>query len=93
MMNNLLISMSVSKSVSEKSTPFVVTQPLLVFLVQEAVNFVRLRLSDNGDLSTTTKALTKLALDQGSVDNVSVVLVWFQGKIGDDKGEAEAVSS
>ncbi|CAN0422573.1 unnamed protein product [Ascophyllum nodosum] len=60
---------------------------------QEAVNFVRLRLSDNGDLSTTTKALTKLALDQGSVDNVSVVLVWFQGKIGDDKGEAEAVSS
>lgn len=39
---------------------------------------MRLRLSEDGDLSAAAKGLTKLALDQGSVDNVSVVLVWFQ---------------
>ncbi|CAN0206636.1 unnamed protein product [Ectocarpus sp. 4 AP-2014] len=45
---------------------------------QEAVNFVRLYLSEkNGDLSGAARELTKLALDQGSVDNVSAVLVWF----------------
>lgn len=47
--------------------------------LQEAVNFVRLRLSENGgDLSGAADGLTKLALDQGSVDNVSAVLVWFE---------------
>lgn len=45
---------------------------------QEAVNFVRLRLSENPDLASAAKELTKRALDEGSVDNVSVVLVWFQ---------------
>ena len=41
---------------------------------------MRLRLSENADLSAAAKGLTKLALDEGSVDNVSVVLVWFQDK-------------
>lgn len=50
-------------------------------LHQEAVNFVRLSLSENnGDLSGAAKELTKLALDQGSVDNISAVLVWFEEK-------------
>lgn len=41
---------------------------------------MRLRLSENGDLSRAATELIKLALDEGSVDNVSVVLVWFQDK-------------
>ncbi|CAM9402078.1 unnamed protein product [Ectocarpus fasciculatus] len=46
---------------------------------QEAVNFIRVYLSEkNGDLSGAARELTKLALDQGSVDNVSAVLVWFE---------------
>lgn len=48
--------------------------------MQEAVNFVRRRLSEDGDLSAAANELTKLALDEGSVDNVSVVLVWFEDK-------------
>lgn len=51
-------------------------------LCQEAVNFVRLSLSENnGDLSGAAKELTKLALDEGSVDNISAVLVWFEDKV------------
>lgn len=57
---------------------------------QEAVNFVRIRLSENGDLSQAAKELTKHALDQGSVDNVSVVLVWCQDLPGQGGAEAAA---
>ena len=43
---------------------------------------MRLSLSEsNGDLSRAAKELTKLALDQGSVDNISAVLVWFEEKV------------
>ncbi|CAM9644716.1 unnamed protein product, partial [Scytosiphon promiscuus] len=46
---------------------------------QEAVNFVRLHLAETrGDLSGAANGLTKLALDHGSVDNISAVLVWFE---------------
>lgn len=45
---------------------------------QQAVNFVRLHLSKNLDLSLAAKELTKHALEEGSVDNVSVVIVWLQ---------------
>eukprot|EP00903_Cladosiphon_okamuranus_P018574 g17097.t1 len=42
---------------------------------QEAVNFVRLRLAENdGNLSVAATELTKLALDQGSVDNSGLEL-------------------
>lgn len=58
---------------------------------QEAVNFLRIRLSENGDLSVAAKKLAKLALDEGSVDNVSVVVVWFQDGSGGNS-EAEALS-
>ncbi len=43
---------------------------------------MRLSLSENnGDLSGAAKELTKLALDEGSVDNISAVLVWFEDKV------------
>lgn len=46
---------------------------------QEAVNFVREHLVEDPDLSLAAKELTKHALAEGSVDNVSVVIVWLQG--------------
>lgn len=52
--------------------------------LKEAVNFVRLALLDNCDLSDAAMKLTKLALDEGSVDNVSVVIVWFQERTAID---------
>ena len=64
--------------------------PLVRFALQEAVNFVRLRLSDNkGNLSAAASELTKLALDQGSVDNVSAVLVWFEESVTHSGGQPQ----
>lgn len=46
---------------------------------------MRLHLAENGgDLSGAATGLTKLALDQGSVDNVSAVLVWFDESVGEE---------
>lgn len=49
---------------------------------------MRLRLSENnGNLSEAASELTKLALDQGSVDNVSAVLVWFEESAPNSGGQ------
>ena len=44
---------------------------------QQVVNFVRLRLSSHRDMSRVAEEVTAEALRQGSVDNVSVVIVAF----------------
>eukprot|EP01128_Nolandella_sp_AFSM9_P002158 TRINITY_DN12546_c0_g1_i1.p1 TRINITY_DN12546_c0_g1~~TRINITY_DN12546_c0_g1_i1.p1 ORF type:complete len:299 (+),score=44.70 TRINITY_DN12546_c0_g1_i1:52-897(+) len=44
---------------------------------QLAVRFVSRRLGEGGKLNTVAKELVKLALDKGSTDNVSVILVRF----------------
>ena len=44
---------------------------------QQVVNFIRLRLQSHRDLNRVAEEVTKEALRQQSVDNVSVIIVAF----------------
>jgi serine/threonine protein phosphatase PrpC len=44
---------------------------------QEAVNFVRKRLAKKVDLSVISKELTDEAIKEGSIDNITVLLISF----------------
>lgn len=44
---------------------------------QEAVNFVRKRLAKKVDLSIISKELTDEAIKEGSIDNITVLLLSF----------------
>jgi serine/threonine protein phosphatase PrpC len=47
---------------------------------QEAVNFVRLRLSEDSNLQRAATLLTGEAISKGTADNVSVVIMAFHLK-------------